>query len=344
MRLSKGITDLFESKIGVRQECNLSPILFNLFINDIVDSVSNGQKTLYLPGKLSNISINCLLYADDLVFISESATGLQKCLNDLNSFCDKWHMKINLTKTKCMVITRNGHIEKLNLKFNGEGVTQTNCCLGTMISSCESFSLAMRTQYKKGIKAMFALLSSINMTKNASPKLLLNLFDKMVVPIILYNSEIWGAYLFRNIQILCENNEFLFNLKNILEDLHLKSMKVVLGMHSKTCNLAVRSQLGRLPLHIKVFSSVLKYWARLDELSDNPIMMNALEPNMELFASKKFSWISPVNKLLDVLDLSDYWTDRNNITFKMSFTLIVKKKLNEAFFKPGKIRCPLPTT
>ena len=116
----------------------------------------------------------------------------------------------------------------------------------------------MRTQYKKGIKAMFALLSSINRTKNDSPKLLLNLFDKMVVPIILYNSEIWGAYLFRNKQILCENNEFQFDLKNILEDLHIKFMKVVLGVHSKACNLAVRYELGRLPLHIKIFSSVLK--------------------------------------------------------------------------------------
>ena len=61
--------------------------------------------------------------------------------------------------------------------------------------------------------------------------------------------------------------------------------------------------------------------------------MNALECNMELFASKKFSWISPVNKLLDVLDLSDYWRDRNNTAFRTSFTLIVKKKLNEAFFQ-----------
>ena len=163
----------------------------------------------------------------------------------------------------------------------------------------------------------------------------------MVVPIILYNSEIWGAYLFRNKQILCENNEFLFDLKNISEDLHIEFMKVVLGVHSKTCNLAVRSELGRLPLHIKIFSSVLKYWARLDQLNDNPIMMNALESNMELFAHKKFSWISPVNKLLDVLDLSDYWRDRNNITSKTSFALTVEKKLNEALFKHGKIRCPL---
>ena len=84
-----------------------------------------------------------------------------------------------------------------------------------------------------------------------------------------------GAYLFRNKQILCENDEFLSHLKNILEDLHIKFMKVVLGVFSKACNLAVRSELGRLPLHIKIFSSVLKYWARLYELNDNPIMINA---------------------------------------------------------------------
>ena len=163
--------------------------------------------------------------------------------------------------------------------------------------------------------------------------MLLNLFDKMVVRIILYNSETWGTYLFRDKDLLCGNNEFLFDLKNISEDLHIKFIEVVLGMHSKACNLAVRSELGRLPLHIKIFSSVLKYWARLDELNDNPIMMNAIETNMELFARKKFSWISPVKKLLDVLDFSDYWRDRNNITFKTSFALTGKKKLSEAFFE-----------
>ena len=171
VKLSNGMTDFFQSKIDVRQDCKLSPVLFNLFIDDIVDSVGNSQNVLYLPGKLNKISINCLLYVDDLVFVSESATSLQRCLNDINSFCNKWHMKINLTKTKCMVITKSGHGEKINLKFNDKDVSQTNsyCYLGTMISSCGSLSLAMRTQHKKGIEAMFALssLSSINRTKNA---------------------------------------------------------------------------------------------------------------------------------------------------------------------------------
>ena len=57
-----------------------------------------------------------------------------------------------------------------------------------------------------------------------------------MVPIILYDSEIWGAYLFRNIQISCENSELLFDLKSISEDLHIKFMKVVFGVHSKAYN------------------------------------------------------------------------------------------------------------
>ena len=35
----------------------LTSVLFNLFINDIVDSVGNCQNNLYSPGKLNNISI-----------------------------------------------------------------------------------------------------------------------------------------------------------------------------------------------------------------------------------------------------------------------------------------------
>ena len=95
-----------------------------------------------------------------------------------------------------------------------------------------------------------------------------------MVHIILCNIKIWGVYLFRNKQQLRENNEFLFDLKHISEDRHIKFMKIVLGVHSKTCSLAVRSEIGRLPLHIKIFLSVLKYWAHLDELNDDPIMGN----------------------------------------------------------------------
>ena len=40
------------------------------------------------------------------------------------------------------------------------------------------------------------LHSAINKAKETSPEILLYLFDKMMVPIVTYSSEIWRAYAF----------------------------------------------------------------------------------------------------------------------------------------------------
>ena len=41
-----------------------------------------------------------LRYADDIVLISESADDLQNMLNVLNTWCNKWRLAVNETKTK----------------------------------------------------------------------------------------------------------------------------------------------------------------------------------------------------------------------------------------------------
>ena len=42
--------------------------------------------------------LNSLLYADDLIILSRSKTGLQNCLNALSSYCESWMLKINPKK------------------------------------------------------------------------------------------------------------------------------------------------------------------------------------------------------------------------------------------------------
>ena len=58
----------------------------------------------------------------------------------------------------------------------------------------------------------------------------LQLFDSTVLPILLYGCEIWG---YSNVPVL--------------ENLHLKFLKILLGVHSKTCNNMVYGELGRYP-------------------------------------------------------------------------------------------------
>jgi hypothetical protein len=81
VKLNKGITPFFKSYIGVKQGCNLSPTLFNIFVNDIPNLFNSSCE----PVKLGNIDLSCLLYADDLVILSESKSGLQNCLTKLQS-------------------------------------------------------------------------------------------------------------------------------------------------------------------------------------------------------------------------------------------------------------------
>ena len=88
----------------MRQGCILSPILVNLYINDLAFSFNN---ILSDPSVLPNATkLNSLLYADHLITLSRSKLGLQNCLNKLSSYCNSWVVKINHKKTKIMVFQK----------------------------------------------------------------------------------------------------------------------------------------------------------------------------------------------------------------------------------------------
>jgi len=86
-------TEFFDYQKGVRQGCILSPMLFNLYFNEIpflLDQEDRDSITLPNGSKL-----NCLLYADDLVLVSHSAKGLQKALCNLAKYCEDWMLSVN---------------------------------------------------------------------------------------------------------------------------------------------------------------------------------------------------------------------------------------------------------
>ena len=99
VKINSSITDYFDYTRGVRQGCPLSPILFNLYVNDIFRTLNmtNGEDIWLKEGE----PINALMYADDLIIMSETKEGLQKQLNKLNEYCMKWKLdKLTLKKRR----------------------------------------------------------------------------------------------------------------------------------------------------------------------------------------------------------------------------------------------------
>lgn len=95
----------FKYNSGVHQGCILSPLLFNFNLNDLplILQNTNGLDLITLP---NGSSLNSLFYADDLVLISTSASGLQKCINSMQQFCKDWMMSVNTKKPKLSFFKR----------------------------------------------------------------------------------------------------------------------------------------------------------------------------------------------------------------------------------------------
>ena len=86
VRINSCVTDWFEVQTGLKQGCKLSPILFALYINDLckaLDDVGCGSK-------LDGLKVSSLLYADDIVLLSDTSNGLQTMLNIVYSWCNTW--------------------------------------------------------------------------------------------------------------------------------------------------------------------------------------------------------------------------------------------------------------
>ena len=101
----------------MRQGENLSPLLFDWFLNDL-DTFFTKQKwdTLnYIDKLYSDCSNNVrrmlnlfvLLYADDTVIMAENECVMQINLNPLNEYCNCNGLRVNIRKTKIMVFARS---------------------------------------------------------------------------------------------------------------------------------------------------------------------------------------------------------------------------------------------
>ena len=150
---------------GLKQSCNLSPILFNLFINDINDIFDNSPCQ---PPKIYQLTLNNLLYADDLVLLSETNLRLQNCLGKLQQYCRRWKLTVNNKKTKAMIIAKRQLAMASSFAFNGNVVETCNSYpyLGSLIGNNGQFKLNISELRKSASRVMYTLLDNVNKCNN----------------------------------------------------------------------------------------------------------------------------------------------------------------------------------
>ena len=107
----------FHVGVGLRLGCVLSPLLFIVYMNWI-DKCSQADEW----ATIGNCKISRLLFADDLVLLSSTESGLQRALNSFADACNTAGMKISTAKIEVLHFSRNP--DQCVLQVNGATLKQ----------------------------------------------------------------------------------------------------------------------------------------------------------------------------------------------------------------------------
>ena len=161
----------------------------NLYVNDLPALLKIGCCD---PVNQNMTQLNILMYADDMVLLSNSAEGLQKSLFLLESYCHKWQLVVNTKKTKVLIFNKKS---ENRFTYKSEELQNVNefKYLGIVFHKSGTFTKAIKDLACRASRAMFKL-QSILKNLRTNPRLSIKLFDSVVKPIALYCSEVWGGF------------------------------------------------------------------------------------------------------------------------------------------------------
>ena len=72
-------------------------------------------------------------------------------------------------------------------------ITKEYTYLGLKLNNNGNFKLVQKQLSEKSLRALHKIIKHVDFHK-MSPKVATKIFDTMIFPILLYNSEVWGAH------------------------------------------------------------------------------------------------------------------------------------------------------
>ena len=135
VRLNGQISKKLKMEKGMKQGDCLSPLLFIIFIDQIIKQCKRGTRQYKVGNwKMREINIQAQVYADDIILIAKNKQDLQLAVAEWAGSLEERGMKVNCKKSKVMKIGKEQ--ENIEIKWEGEILEQVSSYdyLGVTIS------------------------------------------------------------------------------------------------------------------------------------------------------------------------------------------------------------------
>ena len=316
IKIGNTVTETFVTNQGVKQGCILSPILFNIFLSDLQTIF---EQTKCEPVQISeSIPLSCMIWADDLLLLSKSQIGLQNMLTELNSYCQKNGITLNIKKTKVMIFNKSGRHIRRSIYYGDHRLETTRQYkyLGFMVTPSGEITTGLKDLKDRALRAFFKMKNKLGILFRKCPLISIKLFNALVQPILLYASDFWG------ILKPPQNNP--------IENTHLSFCKQLLGVQKQTTNVGVLLELGEVPLSLLARRNAIKNWTRIaNKTKCNDLVIKSYENATQ----NSLSWPSKIEGLISEMGMRDLFLKRDQDIHIKTFQRMKDNFHQEAFAK-----------
>lgn len=174
----------FSASNGVRQGGIISPLLFNLYVDELIKRLVLSD----LGCHIGHMYTGCIGYADDFTLLAPSLGALQGMLNICQKFGEEFSVKYNSTKTECMHICKHKCNSDYNVYLLGKPLkwVEKTEYLGTVITNDLDDSIDIRNKRA----AFFSRVNNMLCKFGKLPSQLLNrMFSQFCCTF--YGSQTW---------------------------------------------------------------------------------------------------------------------------------------------------------
>jgi hypothetical protein len=280
----------------VKQGCCLSPTLFSVFANDLVKEIND----LDLGITMGEAKVSILMYADDIFLIADSAEKLQSMLNTLHSWCKRWRVLINTSKSKCIHF-RKGRTQRTDFNFKiGDNVLElvsTYKYLGVFFHEKNDFSTNCEALSKAAGRALGSIIFKMQRLKEFGFKTFEKLYRSCVIPILDYCASVWGYKHFQSSE----------NIQN-------RAMRYFLGVHRFAPTLSLIGDTGWLPCIYRRWGSMLRLWNRLVNMEPNRLCRKVFTYDYTVCTN---NWCSELKVVMSNLGFNANFNNRTAVSLTL---------------------------
>lgn len=183
------VSEAFSVDTGVRQGDGISPILFNIALEEALQKVKSSEVGIKIGKK-----INILAFADDVAILAHTKQDLEDLVRILIEETKKAGLEINDRKTKYMQCGRRDDQEEDNevLQIENHVFQKVNnfTYLGVLLTNDNNEELEITNRLNAANRSLHAcnkILSSKLLSRNTKVRV----YKTIIRPTLMYGSECW---------------------------------------------------------------------------------------------------------------------------------------------------------